>query len=113
MSDDLIRHAEMLESVAGGALRLAKAYRGEAQDMTGVGMWRILCNQFEMAMGVRCVSEAQYAALLCHDELLATLKAIVAAWESIPERDMVNEEMNLDHLWDNARAAIERAESEI
>lgn len=42
-------------------------------------------------------------------DLLTACEAIVAAWESIPERDQVNEEMNLDGMWANARAAIEKA----
>jgi hypothetical protein len=49
--------------------------------------------------------------LVSHGALLAALKRIVAAWESIPERDIVNEEMNLDGMWANARTAIEEAEA--
>lgn len=42
-------------------------------------------------------------------ELLEALGQIVSAWESIDPNELVPEEINVDDLWDAARAAIAKA----
>lgn len=40
------------------------------------------------------------------ERLEKSLAAIVEAWESIPENIQVPEEINVNELWDEARAAL-------
>lgn len=47
---------------------------------------------------VRCVN--------AHDELVAALRAIVAAWEAVGPMEQVPESINVDELWDAARVAL-------
>jgi hypothetical protein len=45
-------------------------------------------------------------------DLLNALETIVAAWESIPPSDQVNDEMNVDEFWEVARSAIAKAKGD-
>lgn len=60
--DDPIKTAEQLEEVAKMMQHLAKILRGEAQDMTGMGYWRILCNHLGRAMNCEVITAEQYVA---------------------------------------------------
>jgi hypothetical protein len=59
---------------------------------------------------IACPPSRDHALLIAAaPDMLEILKTIVTAWESIPENDLVNEEMNEDGMWHAARAAIAKA----
>jgi hypothetical protein len=43
--------------------------------------------------------------------MLRILKQMVAAWESIPEDTPVPDEINVNEMWDEAKAIIAEAEN--
>ncbi len=53
-----------LEEAASMMLHYAKILRGEEQDLTGLGCWRILCNHLEQVMGCKVITASQYAAFV-------------------------------------------------
>jgi hypothetical protein len=52
-------------------------------------------------------------ALNSHAALLAACEALVTAWEAIPENIQVPDEINIDQLWDDVRAAIAAAKEKL
>jgi len=47
-----------------------------------------------------------------HVAMVLTLYNLIQAWESIDENTLVPDEINIDHLWEDARAALALAEGE-
>jgi hypothetical protein len=52
--------ADEVDEIAAGFTRYASILRGEAQDLTGLGAWRILCNHIDRVMDCKIISREQY-----------------------------------------------------
>lgn len=53
--DTPMKKAEGLEHAANTLLEYIKSLRGQKRDMTGLGLWRIFCNQLERAGKVKVI----------------------------------------------------------
>jgi hypothetical protein len=60
MRQDYLQLAIELDQIAEGFKHLAKVFRGEVIDHTGIGAWRILCNQLGQTMDVSVITKDQY-----------------------------------------------------
>ncbi len=62
MRQDFDKIANELDEIAGFFKHFAKIMRGEIQDMTGIGHWRILCGRLERTMDCKVITKEQYEA---------------------------------------------------
>ena len=58
------KEAEGLEWVAEAMKAYCQVLRGERTDMTGLGEWRIICQNLEQIMGVKIIDKDQYDAMV-------------------------------------------------
>lgn len=63
-----------------------------------------------LMLSERALGKAGPRTITDEPDLVSVLKMIVKAWESIPQSQQVPEEINVDGMWDAARAAIAKAE---
>ncbi len=56
--------AAEIEEIAEMMSHYAKILRGEVQDLTGLGHWRIMCDHLERVMNVKVITADQYAAFV-------------------------------------------------
>ncbi len=66
MSDEEV--ADKLDLCAAELRHVASVRRGEEQDLTGFGCWRIFCDHLEHAMDVKVITRDQWDAFVAMEK---------------------------------------------
>lgn len=62
------KKAENLDELSSMIRHYARILRGEVQDLTGAGFWRIICDRLEHTMKCKVITKAQYQAFIGSSE---------------------------------------------
>ncbi len=77
--------AKSLEMIAERLKNYARVVRGEEDDLTGLGQWRMICEALERCMDCKILSKHQYESVKElwkkeHERLLAERDAKILDW---------------------------------